>query len=300
MFPKQITPFILTHETPSADILNEKFTANPITKILDLGVHWFTEGFAKPTPFSNDFVFTADKTVSGCLKRFTRILPSDVVAAHVAARVAEIEQKEKRHVGISERTKIKEKVIDDLLPKAFIRNSSSHFIFNQSDKMLFVYESSEKKAENTLSKIRQALGGLGAVRIQTATSIQTLMNEWFYQQKCAGNFEFDDYTLLKHSQVSSIRVKGCDLTSDNINKHAQNGFHVHELGLVWREQIAFVLTADFVLKRIQFLDISQEKANEQGYDMDTLHAMQQIITSHNIASLINELIELCGGLAQDN
>lgn len=68
------------------------------------------------------------------------------------------------------------------------------------------------------------------------------------------------------------------------------------MGLIWREQIAFVLTENFTLKRIQFLEVLQEEASEQGDDAASLQFAEQLISSANITQLLNELILLCGDL----
>ena len=42
---------------------------------------------------------------------------------------------------------------------------------------------------------------------------------------------------------------------------------VVELELEWREQISFTLTQNFALKRIQFLDVLQEEAEQGDYGL---------------------------------
>ena len=69
---------------------------------------------------------------------------------------------------------------------------------------------------------------------------------------------------------------------------------VVELELEWREQISFTLTKDFTLKRIQFLDVLQEEA-EQGDDTASLMFSSQIIMVEALGEMINELVNLLGG-----
>lgn len=77
MFPKQITPFILTEAMPSADVLNQKLATMPFVPVT--GLDWFSDGFAPPAAFSTDLTFAADKTVSVCLKRETKQIPSSAL-----------------------------------------------------------------------------------------------------------------------------------------------------------------------------------------------------------------------------
>ena len=77
--------------------------------------------------------------------------------------------------------------------------------------------------------------------------------------------------------------------------HVKNGLKVKELGLIWREQIAFVLTEDFKLKRICFLDTLQEKAESQSDDAASLAFASQVIAAESLSKLIHELVAILGG-----
>lgn len=295
MFPKNITPFIFQQPNlmPSAEKVQEKLQTLPAAPVL--GLDWFTEGFTPPMPFSNDLAFVTDETISGCLKRSERVLPSSVIKAEVDERVAAIQENENRSVGKKERAEIKEQVTDDLLPKAFIRESRSFFLSNQS--FFFVYESSPKKAENIVSKVREALGGLAVQYIKTQQSAQSAMTSWLLNGSMNDNFEFGDYALLQGADKhEKIKIMGKNVTNDDVLAHIKSGFQVRELGLIWREQIAFTLSENFVLKGIHFLDVLQEKASNQGDDAASLMTAQQLIASANLSELMNELIDLCGGL----
>lgn len=290
MFPKQITPFILTEKLPSVDVLNLKL--GDMSFIPVSGLNWFSEGFTQPTAFSFDFAFAADKTVSVCLKRETKQIPNSALKEILRERVADIETTENRKVGRKEKQEIKEQIIDELLPKALSTSTYSHAVFDSQ--FAFVYESSPKKAENVISKMREALGGLACKTIQTKTPPKAAMTNWVLRGEVGIGLQLDNYCLLKGMGVAAptIKIQNKDLNSDEVQQHIKNGLEVKELGLIWREQIAFILTENFTLKRIQFLDVLQEKVEEYN---DTAFA-EQLISSTNITQLLNELILLCGGL----
>lgn len=292
MFPKQITPFILTEAMPSADVLNEKLAAMPFVPVS--GLDWFSEGFTQPAAFSPDLVFAADKTVSVCLKREMRQIPSSALKEILRERVADIETTQNRKVGRKEKQEIKEQIIDELLPKALSTSTYSHAVFNSQFALL--YESSPKKAENFISKMREALGGLAVKHINTVQPLFSAMTGWVSVGEVGGNFQFDNYALFENigENRQQIKVKGKDLTESEIQAHVRNGLQVKELGLIWREQIAFILTENFTLKRIQFLDMLQQEAEQQGDDAASLQFAEQLISSANITQLLNELILLCG------
>ena len=86
-----------------------------------------------------------------------------------------------------------------------------------------------------------------------------------------------------------------DLTAEEVVQHVKNGKTVTQLGLVWREQIAFVLTQDFTLKRIQYLDVLQEEAESHGDDAASLAFASQILMADSLAQMLDELAACLGG-----
>lgn len=190
------------------------------------------------------------------------------------------------------KNEIKQNIIDDLLPNALTTRTYSHAVFNSQ--FALVYESSPKKAENFISKMREALGGLACKTIQTKMPPKVVMTNWVLRGEVGTDFQLDNYCLLKGVGVAAptIKIQNKDLNSDEVQNHIKNGLEVKELGLIWREQIAFVLTENFTLKRIQFLDVLQDKVEE----FHNSAFAEQLISAEKITQLLNELILLCGDL----
>ena len=229
------------------------------------------------------------------LRREEKVLPGSVIRRAVDERVARIEQQECRSVGRKERQELKEQVTDELLPRAFVRATHTRALF--ADGMLLVDSAAASKAENLLAKLREALGGLKAQLVHTRQTPSALMTEWLLRGHAAGRFELDDITSLRGAGdvPPEIRIKRQDLTAEEVAGHVRCGKIVSELGLVWDEQVAFVLTSEFTLKRIQYLDVLQEAAENHGDNAADLAAASQLIVSANLSALIGELVELMGG-----
>ncbi len=292
MWFSQCTVFRLP-ETPNAALLADKLADAPFAPCG--GLDWFTEGFAAPQSFTPELVFKVEQTMGIALRREEKVLPGSVIQRAVDERVARIEQQEGRSVGRKERQELKEQVTDELLPRAFVRATHTRALF--ADGMLLVDSAAASKAENLLAKLREALGGLKAQLVHTRQTPSALMTSWLLQGHCEGGFELDSDCELKGvgDVVPVVKVSKQDLTADEVVQHVKNGKTVTQLGLVWREQIAFILTQDFTLKRIQYLDVLQEEAESNGDDAANLAAASQLIVSANLSALIGELIELMGG-----
>ena len=260
-----------------------------------MGLDWFSEGFAPPTPFSSDFVFTANSN-RVCLKHEEKVLPSATVRDLVNGKVAEIKEAEARNVWYEEKQQLKEQITDDLLPRALTQSRRTEAIFDTERGYLLVNEASDKRAEQILIKLREALGGLKVAMPYTRESPSSLMTEWLLQGHAEGDFELGYNVLLQGvgDVVPKVKISKKDLTHPEVIQHAKNGMKVVELELEWREQISFTLTQNFALKRIRFLDVLQEEA-EQGDDAASLTFASQIIMVEALGEMINELVNLLGG-----
>lgn len=260
-----------------------------------MGLDWFSEGFAPPTPFSSDFVFTANSN-RVCLKHEEKVLPSATVRDLVNGKVAEIQEAEARNVGCKEKQQLKEQIVDDLLPRALTKSRRTEAIFDTERGYLLVNEASDKRAEQMLIKLREALGGLKVAMPYTRESPSSLMTEWLLQGHAEGDFELGYNVLLQGvgDVVPKVKISKKDLTHPEVIQHAKNGMKVVELELEWREQISFTLTQNFALKRIRFSDVLQEEA-EQGDDTASLTFASQIIMVEALGEMLDELANLLGG-----
>ena len=115
--------------------------------------------------------------------------------------------------------------------------------------------------------------------------------------EAAGNFELDSDALLRGAGdvAPEVKVRRQDLTADEVVQHVKNGKTVTQLGLVWREQIAFILTQDFTLKRIQYLDVLQEEADSHGSDAASLAFASQVLMAEALSTMLEELAAYLGG-----
>ena len=296
MWFKQISFYPLDLEKmPDLERLSQKLEEASFSPVQ--GLDWFSEGFTAPVPFSPEWVFPADYSWGVALKKEEKVLPAGVIRDILDEKVAEIQENEVRNVGRKEKQELKEQITDDLLPRAFTRSSRCQAVFDTRRGYLLVNNAASAKAENMLTKLREALGGLEARLPNTKQSPSSLMTEWLLRGACEGGFELDSDCELKGTGdvVPTVKVSKQDLTADEVVQHVKNGKTVTQLGLVWREQLAFVLTQDFTLKRIQYLDVLQEDAEGQGDDAASLAFASQILMTESLTTMLEELVSYLGG-----
>ena len=262
------------------------------------GLDWKSEGFARAVPFREGLVFNAQDSWRISLRQEDKVLPASVIREILDEKVAEIQANDGRNVGRKEKMDLKEQITDDLLPRAFTRSRYTEGLIDVPGQLLLVNQSNSNKAENFVSQLRQALGSLPASLPRTNESPSSLMTAWLEQGEAAGNFELDSDCELKGvgDAAPVIKISKQDLAADEVKQHLEYGKVCTQLGLIWNEQVRFIFSEDMSLKRIQYLDMLQEEASNQGDDMESLMTATQIIMTQNLSLLIHELIEHLGGL----
>ena len=296
MWFKQLSFYpVSTEKLPDAPTLAAKLGEAAFAPIT--GLERTSEGFAAPHGFSPEPVFPAGHTWGIALKKAEKVLPAAVVREILDERIAEIQNAEARSIGRKEKQEMKEQITDELLPKAFVRSSLTQAVCDTQRGFLLIGSASANRAENLLSKLREALGGLEARLPHTQKSPAALMTEWLASGECAGGFELDDSCELKGQGdvVPTVKITKQDLTAEEVRRHLETGKTATQLGLVWREQIAFVLADNFTLKRIRYLDIMQEEAEAHDDDAASLAFAEQTLMAQGIGEMLEELAAHLGG-----
>src|SRR5699024_3107926 len=99
-----------------------------------------------------------------------RLLPSAVVNDMLAKKLAEMEEKEGRKPGGRLRRQMKDELVQDLLPRAFVRPVRTDALLDLEHGVCAVDTSSRKSAETVVSAIRRALVGFPGLPLNAESS----------------------------------------------------------------------------------------------------------------------------------
>lgn len=154
MWFKQLTPFRLP-ELPETERLETSIAESWFSPPLNSA--WFSEGFISPVPFGYPIIFKTNGSLLVSLRREEKVLPGAVIKQKLDEKVDKIQTAEVRNVGRKEKAEIRQSIIDDLLPKALTKSSHTYGLL--TDGWLWVDTANTRKAENFLTKMREALGG---------------------------------------------------------------------------------------------------------------------------------------------
>jgi recombination associated protein RdgC len=222
-----------------------------------------TLGWCAPTGDDNAALVHG---VNGCLlmsvRRQERLLPSSVVAEALDERVAEIEGAEVRTVGRAERRRLREDILTELLPRAFLRSRRIHAYLDIMAGWLVVDAASDKAAEEVVSLLRQMLGSLPAKPPRPNRPVGPLLTQWVEGNNLPQGFTLGQDCELRDPEdaQSVVRCRGQDLTGEEIQTHLRAGKQVVKLALEWDEHLSLLVQDDLSLKRLRLADALMEDA----------------------------------------
>ncbi len=185
-----------------------------------------------------------------------KLLPSAVVNDLLGKKLAEIEQKEGRKPGGRTRKRIKEDLVHELLPRAFVRPVRSDAMLDLEHGFIAVDSSSRKSAEAVVSEIRSAMGSFPAMPLNAEVAPRAILTGWIAGEDLPEGLALGEECELKDAMDGGAVVK-CqhqELQGDEIAKHLEAGKQVTRLALTLDDHLSFVLGEDLVIRKLKFLD----------------------------------------------
>lgn len=219
-----------------------------------------TMGFTSPFNQGQTLLHSANGRIWITLKKQERLLPSVVVNAELAEKVAQIEAETGSSVGKKAQQDMKQEIIHRLLPMAFTKNSFTHGFISTKDNLVVVDASADGKAEAFLAMLRKAMGSLPVVPL-ARQSVQAHLTEWL-QGKDLPN----DIVILEEAELKALeedgailRCKNQDLGCEEIINHIESGKVVQKLAVEWDETLSALIQEDLTIKRLKFSDVMHEQ-----------------------------------------
>ncbi len=259
-----------------------------------------TYGFSSPFGKGADapLVHVSQGFLLIATRKEERILPGSVVRDALKEKVDEIEAQQMRKVYKKERDQLKDEIVQTLLPRAFLRRSSTFAAIAPAQGLILVDASSPKRAEDLLSTLREAIGSLPVRPVSVRQAPSATLTDWLKTQQAGNDFFVLDECELRdtHEDGGVVRCKRQDLTSDEIQLHLSAGKLVTQLALAWQDKLSFILDDKLTIKRLRFEDLLQEQAEQDGGE----DAQAQFDASFSLMMLtlvefIPALLEALGG-----
>ncbi len=236
------------------------------------------------------------------LKIEERILPASVVREQLLEEVEALEAAENRRVGRKERQNLTDELRLSLLPKAFTRSRYLWVWLDGQNNRIMLDTNTDKQAELALNLLREGLGSLPIIPLNTQLASVQVMTDWVTQLP-PKDLELLDTCELRDAEddKSIMRCRGQDLASDEIQQLLIAGKRVTQLGLNWQDQVSFTLTDTLMLKSLKFSEELIEETQDVNPDQDPLVALDAefILMSNTLVTLIDQLISYHQGLSDN-
>ncbi len=229
-----------------------------------------------------------------------KILPASVINQVTKERAAEIAAEQGYPVGRRQVRELKEKVADELRARAFTRRSMTRAWIDPDANLLVVDASAPAKAEELVATLRDTIKGFSAHLLETEKSPAVSMGAWLMFGEAPGRFQIEQDLELQSVKDDKSMVKYVrhPLDGKEVQKHISSGKSPTKLGMSWNDRVAFILTADMQIKRVQFLDLVKDRAEDQGEAADEQFDIDFALMSGELANLLKDLIEEFGGEAR--
>ncbi len=227
----------------------------------------FTKGFVPPvgndddSPLLNTVKHCTWLTVGG----EDKMLPAAVVNDELQRKMRKIAEEHGRKVGGRERKRLKEDVITELLPRAFVRSSRLSGYVDTRHGWLVLDTSSRKSAENAITQVREALGSFPAVPLAPEEGPRVLMTDWLANGSLPEGLALGDECELRDPAAATgarWKGRGADLEGEEVKEHLRNGKQVFQLGLVFDDRMSFVLCEDLIVRKLKFLDVVMDELGD--------------------------------------
>lgn len=229
-----------------------------------------------------------------CLKIQEKIIPPAALRDLMADRIQAIETREGRKIYGKEKQSIREDVYHTMVSQAFTKSEKIYAYIDTRLQCMLIDVASEKKAEMFTAELRKAVGAL-KIKKPDVLNPSLLMTKWLKEKANIDPFLIEDSCVLEEEDDDGgiVRCSRQDLFADRIHRFVQDGSLVKQVALSWQDQVKFVLTSEFIIKQVKFLD--SVKAQQDDDLTETAAARFDgdfVIMSETLRLMLQALLQL--------
>lgn len=279
--------------TPDLQLLEEGLANHPLPPCgaLDMAVH----GWVNPR---HEGLFS--HTVNGqwliALGHDTKVLPAAVIQQAARREADHIAEETGLPVSRKQMREIKERVTEELLAKAFTRQTHTLVWIDPINRWIGVNASNATRGDLVAEKLSRAINEIWTRRVEPRRSPMSAMTGWVAEGEAPSGFTIDqDLELRAPEENSGIRYTRHNLDGDEIKQHIAAGKMATKLALTWRDKVSFVLTEEMQIKRLTFLDVLKEKIEADSPDAEAEFDVAMTIMTGELSQLLADLMAALDG-----
>ncbi|KQQ31057.1 recombination-associated protein RdgC [Duganella sp. Leaf126] len=256
------------------------------------------QGWDKPRP-NGGLVHVVNKQMLIVLGTEKKLLPSSVINQVAKARAAEMEEAQGFAPGKKAMKELKERVADELLPRAFSIRGNVWTWIDPVNGWLVVDAASPAKADEVIKLLLKAVDKLPLESLRVQRSPVGVMTEWLQTDEAPAGFTVDMDTELRATGESKAAVRYVRHTLEpaEVRRHIEAGKQCTRLALTWDSKISFVLTESLAIKSVKALDVLAEKESSTRNDEERFDGDFMLMTGE-LAKMMADVVEALGGEAK--
>jgi len=284
-------PWAYTPEQLEAALASQAFTPASSNELL-------RQGWDTPRP-NGGLVHVVNKQMLIVLGTEKKLLPNSVINQVAKARAAEMEEAQGFKPGKKAMKELKERVADELLPRAFSIRSNVWTWIDPVNGWLVVDAASPAKADEVIKLLLKAVDKLPLESLRVQRSPVGVMTEWLQTDEAPAGFTVDMDTELRATGESkaAVRYVKHSLDPEEVRRHIAAGKQCTRLAMTWDSKISFVLTEQLAIKGIKPLDVLDEKDAGVRNDDERFDGDFMLMTGE-LAKLLADVVEALGGEAK--
>ena len=227
-----------------------------------------------------------------------KLLPSTVVNQVAKARAAEMEEQQGFAPGKKAMKELKERVHDELLPRAFTIRSNVWTWIDPVNGWLVVDAASPAKADDVIKLLLKAVDRMPLESLRVQRSPVGVMTAWLQEDEAPAGFTVDMDTELRATGESkaAVRYVRHTLEPEEVRRHIAAGKQCTRLAMTWDSKISFVLTEALAIKSVKPLDVLKENDAVTRNDDERFDGDFMLMTGE-LSQLLKDVVEALGGEA---
>ena len=227
----------------------------------------------------------------------SRKVPGSALKAKVKAACEQFQDQTGRKPGKKERREISEDTLLALLPMVLPTAQQVRVWIALANGWVVLNTGSQSLSDRIMTALVKALDKIQLQTLVLARSASVVMTEWLAAQEGPMAFAIDRACELKANDESKavVRYTNSTLDTDNLREHIRQGKVCTSLALTWNDRVSFVLTDQFRIKKIKFLDIIQTEREQNTADEVAVFESDFAILTGELAKMLADLVEAFGG-----
>jgi recombination associated protein RdgC len=228
-----------------------------------------------------------------------KVLPAKVINQVAKAKAAELEEQQGFPPGKKAMKELKERVADELLPRAFPIRAEIHAWIDPKNGWLVVDTGSASKADDVIKFLLKAVDKMPLESLRVQRSPVAVMTGWLESDEVPFHFTIDQDATLRATGESKAQVgyKRHTLEVGEMRDHIARGKQCVRLAMTWNSRISFVMTDGLAIKSVKPLDVIKEN-DSITYDQDERFDNDFALMAGELAKMLADLVDALGGEAQ--